>query len=91
MRGVDNRGTVGGASDQVWINDTGQWGLATGGTGDFLSGMVAGLFAQGLDARQAAASAAWLHGKCADRLGKGPLIPRDLAEELPKLLRELYA
>ncbi|HJW09926.1 MAG TPA: NAD(P)H-hydrate dehydratase, partial [Holophagaceae bacterium] len=83
--------TVGGGSKEVWINDTGHWGLATGGTGDFLSGMVAGLFAQGLSAREAAASAAWLHGTCADRLGRGPLLARDLAEELPKLLRELYA
>ncbi|HJV22101.1 MAG TPA: ADP/ATP-dependent (S)-NAD(P)H-hydrate dehydratase, partial [Holophagaceae bacterium] len=83
--------TVGGSSKEVWINDTGHWGLATGGTGDFLSGMVAGLFAQGLSAREAAAGAAWLHGTCADRLGRGPLLARDLAEELPKLLRELYA
>ncbi len=83
--------TVGGGLDEAWINDTGHWGLATGGTGDFLAGMVAGLRAQGLEPRQAAASAAWLHGACADRLGPGPLLPRDLAEELPKLLRDLYA
>lgn len=82
---------TGGGSPETWINDTGHWGLATGGTGDFLSGMVAGLRAQGLSARDAAASAAWLHGACADRLGAGPLLPRDLAEELPKLLRELHA
>jgi NAD(P)H-hydrate epimerase len=73
------------------INDTGHWGLATGGTGDFLSGLVAGLWAQGLEPDAAAWSAAWLHGKCADRLGPGPLLPRDLAEELPRLLRDLYA
>jgi NAD(P)H-hydrate epimerase len=83
--------TVGGGSPEVWINDTGHWGLASGGTGDFLSGLVAGLFAQGLGPREAAASAAWLHGTCADRLGLGPLLARDLAEELPKLLRELHA
>ncbi len=83
--------TVGGDLNEVWINDTGHWGLATGGTGDFLAGMVAGLRAQGLEPRKAAASAAWLHGACADRLGVGPLLPRDLAEELPNLLRELYA
>ncbi|HET6329867.1 MAG TPA: NAD(P)H-hydrate dehydratase [Holophagaceae bacterium] len=82
---------AGGGLDELWINDTGHWGLATGGTGDFLAGMVAGLRAQGLMSREAAASAAWLHGACADRLGAGPLLPRDLAEELPTLLRELYA
>ncbi|MBS1768000.1 MAG: NAD(P)H-hydrate dehydratase [Acidobacteria bacterium] len=83
--------TLGGGSDEVWINDTGHWGLATGGTGDFLAGMVAGLRVQGLEPREAAASAAWLHGACADRLGVGPLLARDLAGELPILLRELHA
>ncbi|HTL98106.1 MAG TPA: NAD(P)H-hydrate dehydratase [Holophagaceae bacterium] len=82
---------TGGGLDETWINDTGHWGLATGGTGDFLAGMVAGLRAQGLGPREAAASGAWLHGAAADRLGKGPLLPRDLAEELPRLMRELYA
>lgn len=82
---------AGGGLAERWINDTGHPGLATGGTGDFLAGMVAGLRAQGLAARDAAASAAWLHGACADRLGAGPLLPRDLAAELPVLLRELYA
>ncbi|HJU83642.1 MAG TPA: NAD(P)H-hydrate dehydratase [Holophagaceae bacterium] len=83
--------TAGGGSPEVWINDTGHWGLASGGTGDFLAGMVAGLLGQGLSPREAAANAAWLHGTCADRLGPGPLTARDLAEELPWLLRELYA
>ncbi len=92
---------LGGENQKAWINDTGHWGLATGGTGDFLSGMVAGLVAQrslmtgwpaeGQEMKCCAATAAWLHGKCADRLGLGPLLPRDLAEELPKLLRDLYA
>jgi len=82
---------LGGDREEVWINDTGHWGLATGGTGDFLAGMVAGLRAQGLAPRDAAASAAWLHGACADRLGRGPLLVRDLAAELPRLLRERYA
>lgn len=82
---------VGGDSEQIWINDTGHWGLATGGTGDFLAGMVAGLRAQGIGPREAAATGAWLHGACADRLGKGPLMVRDLAAELPRLLREIHA
>ena len=75
----------------LYINDSGHWGLATGGTGDFLAGMVAGLRAQVMSSRTAAINATWLHGRCADRLGPGPLLPRDLAEELPKLLRDLYA
>lgn len=90
--------TAGGDSSELWFNDTGHPGLATGGTGDFLAGMVAGLAGQrerlpegNRTARHATASAAWLHGRCADRIGKGPLLPRDLAAELPAILRELYA
>lgn len=90
--------TAGAASPELWFNDTGHPGLATGGTGDFLAGMVAGLVGQrdrlpegSRTLRHAVASAAWLHGRCADRLGKGPLLPRDLAAELPRVLRELYA
>jgi NAD(P)H-hydrate epimerase len=87
---------AGGETKAVVVNPTGHWGLATGGTGDFLAGMVAGWWAQSLEQdwiapRNAAAAAAWLHGRCADRLGPGPLLPRDLAEELPKLLRDLYS
>lgn len=80
----------GGSSAEVWINDTGHAGLATGGTGDFLAGMVAGFRAQGLEPKDAAASAACLHGLCADRLGPGPLMVRDLADELAILMRELH-
>ncbi len=88
--------TAGGETGAVVVNGTGHWGLATGGTGDFLAGMAAGWWAQSLEPdwiapRNAAAAAAWLHGRCADRLGPGPLLPRDLAEELPRLLRDLYA
>ncbi|MFN8009991.1 MAG: NAD(P)H-hydrate dehydratase [Holophagaceae bacterium] len=87
---------AGGETGAVVVNGTGHGGLATGGTGDFLAGMVAGWWAQSLEPdwiapRNAAAAAAWLHGRCADRLGPGPLLPRDLAEELPRLLRDLHA
>jgi NAD(P)H-hydrate epimerase len=90
--------TAGGGTHELWFNDTGHPGLATGGTGDFLAGMVAGFVGQRdrlpegcRSLRHAVASAAWLHGRCADRIGQGPLLPRDLAEELPRVLRELYA
>ncbi len=82
---------VGGGSPEVWINDTGHWGLATGGTGDLLAGMVAGLRPLAGPPPAATASAAWLHGTCADRLGRGPLMVRDLVAELPHLLRECHA
>ncbi len=50
----------------VRINPTGNSGLATGGSGDVLTGLVAGLIAQGCSTTEAAASAAFLHGRAAD-------------------------
>ena len=60
----------------VFVNPTGNPGMATGGTGDVLTGLIAGLLAQGLDALDAdACSAVYLHGLAGDlaaaRLGEG--------------------
>jgi NAD(P)H-hydrate epimerase len=78
---------AGGAQDELWINPTGHPGMATGGCGDLLAGMVAGFRAQGLPMREAAATATWFHGAAADLLPGAGLLPRDLAGLLPGLLR----
>jgi NAD(P)H-hydrate epimerase len=78
---------AGGASGELWINPTGHPGLATGGSGDLLAGMVAGFRAQGLPMREAVATAVWFHGAAADRLPGPGLLPHDLADLLPELLR----
>jgi NAD(P)H-hydrate epimerase len=61
--------------------------MATGGTGDVLTGLVAGLLAQGLDALDAAVLAVYLHGLAGDlaagRLGEMALAAGDLIEILP--------
>jgi NAD(P)H-hydrate repair Nnr-like enzyme with NAD(P)H-hydrate dehydratase domain len=75
----DGRATVG------W--DLPPW-LATAGSGDVLSGLVAGLAAQDMPAFEAASAAVWLHGACGRAVGPG-LIAEDLADALPGVLRAL--
>jgi hydroxyethylthiazole kinase-like uncharacterized protein yjeF len=63
--------------------------LATAGAGDVLSGMIAGMLAQGVAAFEAASIAVWMHGEAAREAGPG-LIAEDLAEVLPAVFRHLY-
>jgi ADP-dependent NAD(P)H-hydrate dehydratase / NAD(P)H-hydrate epimerase len=64
--------------------------LATGGTGDVLSGLIAGLLAQGLAPFEAACAGCWLHGEAARDFGPG-LVAEDLIDTLPLALRRLRA
>ncbi len=63
--------------------------LATAGAGDVLSGIIAGLLAQGTPAFEAASIGAWMHGEAATEAGPG-LIAEDLPETLPAVFRRLY-
>lgn len=74
---------------QVWINPTGNPGMATGGTGDILTGILAGMLAQFPNKRREAIIAAvWLHGKAGDYaakvMGEQCMIATDLLTHLPK-------
>jgi hydroxyethylthiazole kinase-like uncharacterized protein yjeF len=62
--------------------------LATAGAGDVLAGLIGGLMAQRMNAFDAAACGAWLHGDAAMRFGPG-LIAEDLPEMLPQVLKGL--
>jgi len=55
-----------GVDGVVWLNRTGNPGMASGGTGDVLAGLAGALWAQGMAAWQAAAAAVWAHGEAGD-------------------------
>jgi NAD(P)H-hydrate epimerase len=77
----------------VRINPTGNRGLATGGTGDVLSGIVGGLLAQRLPPFEAASAGVYIHGlageKASRRLGPDGMLAGDLLPLLPRILRQL--
>lgn len=75
---------------ETYINPTGNPGMATGGSGDVLAGMIVSLLGQGLPPLEAAAAAAWLHGAagdiCAQEIGQYGMLPQDILNVLPRLL-----
>jgi len=76
----------------AWVNPTGNPGMATGGTGDILTGMTAGVLAQmPHDYARAVIAAVYLHGLAGDvaeeRMGEHSLIATDLLEALPEAFR----
>ena len=70
---------------------TGNPGMAVGGSGDILAGMTVSLVGQGIPPLEAAACAAFLHGAagdlCAQELGEYAMLPSDLLNALPRLLK----
>jgi len=81
---------IAGPSGEVYCNRSGNVGLATSGSGDTLSGIIAGLAARGADALQAAVWGVYLHGSAGDRLARrvGPLgfLARELLAEIPAVM-----
>jgi NAD(P)H-hydrate epimerase len=85
---LKGHGTVVTDGRRLYVNSTGNPGLATGGTGDVLAGLTAALLAQGLETFAAAQLAVYLHGLAGDLarddLGESSLIASDLLEYLPR-------
>jgi NAD(P)H-hydrate epimerase len=79
----------------VAVNSTGNSGMATGGSGDVLTGLIAALLAQGMPAFEATQLAAHLHGLAGDlaagELSRPGLIASDLPRYLPAVWLKLSA
>ena len=77
----------------VWINSTGNPGMATGGMGDVLTGIIAGLMAQGVSSGKAAALGVYIHGLAGDiaaeALGMPGLIASDVLKAVPQAISSL--
>ncbi|NIA15537.1 MAG: bifunctional ADP-dependent NAD(P)H-hydrate dehydratase/NAD(P)H-hydrate epimerase, partial [Nitrospiraceae bacterium] len=78
---------------EPWINTTGNAGLASGGTGDVLSGLTGGLMAQGMAVHDAAALGVYVHGLAGDlaaeALTQRGMVASDVLERLPAAWRLL--
>jgi NAD(P)H-hydrate epimerase len=76
---------------EVFINPTGNPGMASGGTGDVLTGMLGGLVCQGFDILPSLQMAVYLHGMAGDEgaqeMGEKSLIATDIIEKIPTLLK----
>lgn len=74
-----------------YLNKTGNPGMAVGGSGDVLSGIIVSLLGQGIDPLKAAACGVWLHGAagdlCAAEIGQYGMLPTDTLKTLPRLLK----
>jgi hydroxyethylthiazole kinase-like uncharacterized protein yjeF len=89
------RSIIAAADGALWINPTGNPGMASGGMGDALSGILGGLLAQGLTPPEAACLGVYLHGAVADgvaaRQGQIGLLASDVIEGVPVALLRLRA
>lgn len=90
LKGKDTVVTDG---ERVYINPTGNSGMAKGGSGDVLSGIIASLMAQGVALFEAACSGVYIHGLsgdlAAENLTKTAMLPRDIIEYIPHAFRSI--
>ena len=74
-----------------YLNHTGNPGMAVGGSGDVLAGILVSLLGQGIPPLEAAACGAWLHGAagdlCAAEIGQYGMLPTDMLDRLPRLMK----
>ncbi|MGD2109268.1 MAG: NAD(P)H-hydrate dehydratase [Phycisphaerae bacterium] len=89
---LKGRATVVTDGDRLYVNETGNAGMATGGAGDVLTGVIAGLLGQGLHPLEAGILGVYLHGLAGDfaseELGRLSMTAMDLVEYLPEAFSE---
>jgi len=85
-----HRTVVANAEGEIYINETGNPGMATAGVGDILTGMIAGLAGQGLSPFEAAVAGVYLHGLAGDLAqevkGEYGMIASDLIDQIPQAI-----
>ncbi len=84
-------GTIVTDGQRFYVNDTGNPGLATGGTGDVLTGCIAGLLGQGLAPLDAAILGVWAHGKAGDQAAEQASQVGLIASDLPTCLGRILS
>ena len=88
-----HRTVTAGPEGNVLVNTTGNSGLAKGGSGDVLTGLIASLLAQGANPVQAAAGGVWLHGRAGDlaaeALTEYCVTPEDVIARFPEAFTAL--
>lgn len=79
--------------DSIWVNTTGNPGMATGGSGDVLTGIITGFMARGMEPIEAALAGAYIHGLAGDlaakEKGEISLIAGDIIEFLPTAIKRV--
>ncbi len=88
-----HRTVVAAAGKKVYVNETGNAGMATAGSGDVLTGMIAALVGQGLSGFEAARFGAWWHGKAGDlaarKKTRPAMIASDIIDNIPSALKSM--
>ncbi len=80
---------------ETFLNTTGNPGMAKGGSGDLLAGMILSLLGQGIDPKRAVPAAVWLHGRAGDlaaaAFGEYGMTPEDLLDRIPAAILDAMA
>lgn len=88
-----HRTVIAAPDGRMAVNPTGNSGMAKGGSGDVLAGMILSLLGQGCGAFEACCAAVWLHGRAGDRAaadkGERGMTPTDLLEQIPYAMKEI--